>query len=365
MAKKVAYHGGEFFSAIGDDFSNLSRSRKIISADVLDAWYNPAPNVVKKLKKNLVFSIKTSPPNHSEGLVREIAKSRGIASGNVIIGGGSSDVIFTFLPKLIDRKDKVLILDPMYGEYSFFVENILGCKLLRHKLNKNSNFEVDINKLISQIKKEKPSVVILVNPNSPTGKHVDPKELIKLFDSVSKNIKFFIDETYVEYVGKRYSLEKESIKRSNLFVIKSMSKVYALSGIRVGYLVSNGKNIENLAKFSPPWAVSLPAQIAAIEALKAERYYLEKYKQTCRMRDRMISVLSRAGIKCYPSVANFFLIELEKGLVSKLVAKLKKKGIYLRNCDSMSSQFKDDFIRVAVKDPKSNAKIVREIINFV
>ena len=152
-------------------------------------------------------------------------------------------------------------------------------------------------------------------------------------------------------------------KRQNLVVIKSMSKVYGLSGARIAYLAASSSIIENVSRFIPPWSVSLVAQIAGIEALKDEQYYSEKYAETHALREEMIKDLQSPSIKIFNSVANFFLINLTgAGLSAKsIVEELRKQNIYLRNCDSMSKQFHDDFIRVAVKDKITNGIIVEAL----
>ncbi|MBP7806791.1 histidinol-phosphate aminotransferase family protein, partial [Candidatus Gracilibacteria bacterium] len=74
-----AYHGGQFFKAIGETFDTIENQDKVISADVLDAWFDPSPKVIKKLSDNLNFAIKTSPPTHCEGLIKTISEVRGVA----------------------------------------------------------------------------------------------------------------------------------------------------------------------------------------------------------------------------------------------------------------------------------------------
>lgn len=357
---KQAYHGGAFFEAIGEDFSTLEKSKTVISADVLDAWFDPSPKVIKKINKYLNFAIRTSPPTQCNGLIKAISKSRGINKRNIIVNGGSSDIMFSIIPKLAKKNSKALILDPMYGEYAHIFENVSKSKLIRHKLSKNNNFVVDFENLKKDILENKPKIVVLVNPNSPTGKFCASKKILNLIDTTSKEVLFLVDETYIEYVGKQNSLEKEASKRDNLIIIKSMSKAYALSGARVAYMVANKKRIEQLSCFIPPWSVSLLGQIAGVEALKDEKYYKNKYNETHDLLKIFINELSEIkGIKIYDSVANFFLIELinKKFSAKKIVENLKKENIYLRNCDSMSQQFDDNFIRIAIKDKKTNHTI--------
>jgi len=359
MAKK-AYHGGAFFNAIGNDFATLDKSQEIISADVLDAWFDPSPKVISKLKKFLPFSIKTSPPIQCEGLIKTISKIRNVPEANIIVGGGSSDLMFTFFPHILKEGQNVLILDPTYGEYAHIFEHVTKNKIFRHKLKKEFDFKIDYNDLSEQIKRDKPDLVVLVNPNSPTGQYWERQNVLKLIENFPNTL-FIIDETYIDYIDKNLSLEKEAVKIENLAIIKSMSKVYALSGARAGYIVAHGKIIDKVASFIPPWSVSLVAQIAAVEALKDPIYYEKKYKETHKLRQSMISEITKIpSVKVYGSITNFFLIELldKKLKAESIVQKLRKQKIYLRDCTTMSTQFNNNFIRVAVKDKKTNKIIV-------
>ena len=111
----TCYHGGAFFEAIGDEFETLEAASRVISADVLDAWFDPAPAVLDALREHLPFALRTSPPTNAEGMQRVIARSRGVPAESVLVGSGSSDLIFLALRHWLTPASRVLILDPMYG----------------------------------------------------------------------------------------------------------------------------------------------------------------------------------------------------------------------------------------------------------
>src|SRR3989337_971210 len=89
-----AFHGGASFDAIGTGFDDLARRTSIVDADVLDAWYEPAPAVLATLREHLPWLAKTSPPTHGDGLRAAIASRHGLAPGNVLVGGGTSALLF-------------------------------------------------------------------------------------------------------------------------------------------------------------------------------------------------------------------------------------------------------------------------------
>jgi histidinol-phosphate/aromatic aminotransferase/cobyric acid decarboxylase-like protein len=100
---KPAFHGGKSFEAIGEDFQSLKRGVEVIRGDVLDAWFDPSPKVLQKLREFLPFLVKSSPPADGKGLVESISRARGIPHECVLIGAGSSDLIFTCLPSKMSQ----------------------------------------------------------------------------------------------------------------------------------------------------------------------------------------------------------------------------------------------------------------------
>ncbi|MBI1744761.1 histidinol-phosphate aminotransferase family protein [Candidatus Acetothermia bacterium] len=357
-----AYHGGAFFEDIGPDFSDLERKNQIINADVVDAWYDPSPKVTAKLSEYLPWLVRTSPPIYSEGLIRTISQVRGIPPENLITGGGSSDLMYLAFPNLLAKGARVLLLDPMYGEYTHIMENVLPVEPVRNFQSKETSFRVAFESLITNAVDA--DMIILVNPNNPTGQYVTREFVRNLLEEITSDTLLFIDETYVDYVTPSPSVESWVSRYDNLIVIKSMSKFYALSGARVAYLAASQEIIERLKAFSPPWAVGLLAQVAAVEALSDEKYYRAKVQETHRLRSELSQELSTiAGLKVYDSVANFILMELahSKKSAAQVYREVREQGVHIRNCDSQSLHFSGKFIRTAVKDSVNNQKIFQAL----
>jgi histidinol-phosphate/aromatic aminotransferase/cobyric acid decarboxylase-like protein len=353
-----AFHGGESFEVIGEDFRHLDRVGLVINADVLDAWFDPSPCVLSKLQNHLSFLVRTSPPVYSSGLVAAIARARSIPADCILTGGGSSDLIFTCLPRLRSQLRRIMILDPMYGEYRHVIETVLNAEAIRFDLHKEENFQIDTDRLIAAVRRHRPDLLVLVNPNSPTGRFLARSEVVRLLDSIPLSTSVVIDETYIEYAGREESLETEACKRPGVLVLKSMSKTYALSGIRVAYLVGTPLTVRALAKWIPPWAVSLPAQLAALEALGDEAYYQARYRETHSLREELLRNLRRnPRITAYPSTTNFVLVETRTS-AQAIVERMRESNVFVRNCDSMGQRLADRFLRIAVKRATENSRIV-------
>ncbi len=139
----TCFHGGAFFSAVGEEFDSLERRQHIINADVLDAWFPPAPKVLACLEAHLPWLLRTSPPTQSEGLTRAIACARGVQTDCILPGAGSSDLIFLALRHWLKPESRVLILDPTYGEYPHVLECVIGCQAERLTLCRSEGYRLD------------------------------------------------------------------------------------------------------------------------------------------------------------------------------------------------------------------------------
>jgi histidinol-phosphate/aromatic aminotransferase/cobyric acid decarboxylase-like protein len=124
-----AFHGGAFWQEYGTNFERFSDS-EAIPADVLDAWFPPAPGVVEALVAEIPRLARTSPPANAEGLIGCIAKARSTPSESIAVGAGSSSLIYQLLPKLIRAGQSALVYDPIYGEYPHVLD-LIGARICR------------------------------------------------------------------------------------------------------------------------------------------------------------------------------------------------------------------------------------------
>ena len=353
-------HGGAFFDAVGDEFDDLTRRTRIVNADVLDAWFPPSPRVLDALQTHLPWLLSTSPPTDCGGMARVVARARGVPEDCVLPGAGSSALIYLAFTRWLSADSHVVLLDPTYGEYRHVLQRMVGCQITRLMLAREDEYRFDPARLIDAAR-EKPDLIVLVNPSSPTGQHIRREELTETLRSLPSETRIWIDETYVDYVDSDESLEHFATTRANVVVCKSMSKVYALSGARAAYLCSNPRELDTLRKFVPPWAVSLPAQVAAVAAIQDPGYYAQRYDETRELREVLISeVGALPGIEPLRGVANFVLCHLDpRGpTAATVVDSCREHGVFLRDVSSMGTALGSHVLRIAVKDADGIHRIV-------
>jgi histidinol-phosphate/aromatic aminotransferase/cobyric acid decarboxylase-like protein len=373
-ASGACFHGGAFFEAIGEEFDDLARRTAIVNADVLDAPFPPSPRVLAALRADLDWLVRTSPPVHAEGLRRVIARVRGLPESSLALGAGSSDLIFRAFTRWLSPRSRVLVVDPSYGEYAHVAEQVVGSTVERFELAVRDRFALDLDALSRRVEAVGANgrtfdLVVLVHPNNPTGTVLQPGALDRFLDRVPESTIAWIDEAYVDYAGPELTVEAKAAASRNVVVCKTLSKAYALSGMRVAYAVGPESLVADLRRATPPWCVGLPAQVAAVAALESEEWYRDRRAEVHAWRAQLRRDLERSlegsGADLFDSCANWLLLrlpELEgescRSAASRLVERCRRRGVFLRDAGATSRVLADRFVRIAVRTPSENRRIV-------
>ncbi|GAB2746307.1 histidinol-phosphate aminotransferase family protein [Streptomyces bullii] len=355
-------HGGASFTALGTDFRSLSRRHQVVAADVLDAWFPPAPGVRAALAEDPDWAARTSPPTGAEGLLADIAVSRTLPVETLAVGAGSSDLIFRAFGRWLTPESRVLLTDPCYGEYAHVTERVIGCRVDRLRLRREDGWRIDPDQLSAAVGSGRYDLVVVVNPNNPTGRHAPAAELRSVIATAPPRTRWWIDEAYMGYVGLEESLAGLAATDPRVVVCSSLSKMYALSGMRAAYLVAEPVTAARLRRWTPPWPVSLPAQLAAVAALRDPAYYSGCWRRTHTLRRRLATDLAGLdeAVVVEEAVANFLTVNLPSGgpSAAQLVAECRRHDVYLRDLSPLSPQYQGRTVRIAVRDTAENARIV-------
>jgi histidinol-phosphate/aromatic aminotransferase/cobyric acid decarboxylase-like protein len=226
-------------------------------------------------------------------------------------------------------------------------------------LDRRCVYAVDLDELAERCPDEY-DLVVIVNPNNPTGRHIPRADLESIIRRAPTRTRFWIDEAYIDYAGPEESLEQFAAESKNVVVCKSLSKAYALSGMRAAYLCGPEPIAEALRVITPPWPIGLPGQIAAVRALENPAYYRQKYQETAIFRTDLAAKLQELGLEVIPGVANFLLCHIPPvgPDAGALIHRCQLEGLFLRDVRSMGSNFGTHVFRIAVKDAATNERAV-------
>ncbi len=295
--------------------------------------FPPSENVLKVLKDN-IFRINRYPYPYYSELKNAISEYLGVDESQIAVSNGASDLIRLVTDLILEPFDSVYIPMPSYTMYLMF-------SMLRDARVDTEVFEgYKIDGCYSRGK-----LAFLCSPNNPTGNTIKKKvveEFLENFDYV------VVDEAYAEFHGK--SCVDLLNHYTNLIVLRSFSKFFALAGMRVGYAVSDENIVKGIEKIRNPFSISSLGYLTAIEAIKSFDYYRKVAEIIVSERERMREQL-RKKFFVYPSEANFLLVKHD---IDNLVNKLKKRGILVRDVTGLEG-LEGNHFRVSVGLPEENS----------
>jgi threonine-phosphate decarboxylase len=309
--------------------------------------------------KNSLQQIQMYPDSNSEALREAVASSFDIISAkNVVVGNGSTELIYLFAETFLDKGQIALIPAPTFGEYENAVKKAGGQP--KH-VELSSSLCVEAKSFADQMQNAK--IAFLCNPNNPTSILTPYETVIEIIERALKNeVLVFLDEDFLEFVDetKQVSLVNRVNDYPNLFVLRSFTKGFGLTGLRVGYGVACEDTIKLLFKAKIPWNVNCLGQVAAVAALEDKEHMQKSLEIVRAEKEFLVRALSKLeGFRLYPADANFVLIDIRgSGFTSaKLAEKMLEHGVLIRDCSSFVGL--DDFhVRVAVKTRKENQKLL-------
>ncbi|MBI5026128.1 MAG: threonine-phosphate decarboxylase [Nitrospirae bacterium] len=348
-------HGGniyKFAEELGID------ERKIMD---FSASINPlgvSKNAKAEIRNHMKY-LHNYPDPDAKKLRLQIAKHHNIEPESIICGNGSTELIYLVVRAI--RPERVLIPAPTFSEYERACKASDELRVTSCELKKENNFDIDPDEFINAMVKLHHSITpmaFLCNPNNPTGRLLKKDGLMKITEA-AKELKctLIIDEAFIDFCPED-SLINEVQNNPYLIVLRSMTKFYALSGLRIGYGVFPQHLIEILKKYKEPWTVNSLAQMAAVIALKDRIYRDETFRLIQVEKKFLEKGFKKLGIGFSPSDANFYLLKIDNA--REIYDRLKMKGILVRDCSNFKG-LDSRYIRVAVKSHKDNMTLIKEL----
>ncbi len=337
--------------------SSFKKLKKIIKLSANESALGVSPRARRVVSsQNIDFS--RYPDGQSNKLRTAISKKFKCDKNKIICGAGSDEIIQMLCQLFLKPKDEVVLPKYSFLMYRIYAK-IVGAKVI---FAKEKNYKVSITEILKKVTKNT-KIVFLANPNNPTGTYLNKLELIQLRKKLRKNILLVVDDAYAEYMKNvDYKSGLDLFRnKNNVFVLKTFSKIYGLSSLRIGWGYGNKKIIDALNIIKPPFNVNEVAQLAAIESLKDTKFISRSIKHNMTYAKRLKSFLNKYKIYSNDISANFLLLDFtECKLKAKyFYEKLKSKGIILRSVEN-SYKIKN-MLRLTIGSRADCLKFIRAV----
>jgi threonine-phosphate decarboxylase len=354
------FHGGNVWE--------LSEKHNIPVDQIIDFSISTNPlgapeKAVESIRQHLNLIHHYPDPDH-RWLLEALAKSAGVKPSNVIVGNGSTELIYLFNEVFLEDGYEAVIPVPTFSEYKAAIERF-GGNMTFIKCSSANNFRLNLQELENSVT-EKTRIIFLCNPNSPTGWLYEKGDILQIVKfAADENVLVFVDEDYIDFVedSKRYSMAEYVNEYNNLFVLRSLTKFYGLAGVRIGFGVGSPDLVNVLRRVIMPWSVNSLAMFAAAEAVKDREFIKKSRLLLANSKKQMLNMLKTVPwLKVYPSETNFLLIEIirEDLTSTQLAEKLAKKGLLIRDCEDFDG-LNNRFFRATVRRPEENRRLVEQI----
>lgn len=353
-------HGGNIY--------NMAQTIGCAPSEIIDMSSNvnplgPPPGLADFLRENM-DAINALPQVDAGRAVSAFSKRYDTDPDLVLAGNGTTQFIHT-IPLALETK-KACILGPTYSDYAdaCIMHNVAHTYMIAEE---SHDFRPDIRRFEKKI--QDADTVFICNPNNPTGVLI-PADEIESLCRFYPNTHFVIDESYLPFVtdGDKQSMLPRGL--SNVIVLNSMSKIFRIPGLRIGFLIASETIIKKLRRYVLPWAVNSLAQ-AAVCYLMERRSETDAFVETTRSflraeRDRLTETLGNAeGIKLFPSTVSFILARLLNTRTADEVCDcLSRDKILIRNCANFRG-LSERFIRISLKKRETNKILIKKLCKFV
>ncbi|EGT3616649.1 threonine-phosphate decarboxylase [Clostridium perfringens] len=344
----------------GGNVEELKRTYGLKEEEIIDFSANINPmGISEKVKDAMIRglnSIERYPDITYYELKRELSNFENVDLDKIVLGNGAAEVIFNVARGI--KPKKALIVAPTFSEYEDAL-NSVECKV-NHYILKN-RYSLD-NEFLEEIKEDL-DIIFLCNPNNPTGALLEKDFSLKILEKAKNmDITVVFDESFLDFVenNEKYSVIEYLNDFHNLIVVKSLTKLFAFPGIRLGYgLSSNPKIIEKVNSVATPWSVNTVADYAGREALKEVKYIKDSIAYVKKENEFLYNGLKAfKEITVFKGAVNFIFFKLKNEL--DLREELIKQGIIIRSCNNYIG-LDNSYYRVAVRRREENERLLEAL----
>ncbi|MDP8263401.1 MAG: histidinol-phosphate transaminase [Candidatus Ancaeobacter aquaticus] len=332
-----------------DELAREMGLKSIIKMASNENVLGPSQKAVKAMQRVLA-KVSLYPDGGAYDLKKKLSQKYRIAKENIIVGNGSSEILEMIAQAFLNKNDAVVTCWPTFTIYSIITQ-IAQAHMIKVPLK---NFTYDLEGIQKKITK-RTKLVLISNPNNPTGTYVNKKALGEFIDTVGENVLVVIDEAYVEFADEKDFPDTLPWvkKKKNIIVVRTFSKIAGMAGLRLGYGFASREVIDILNRVRPPFNTNSIAQVAGTVALDDSVHMNKTKKMVKDGKKYLYASFDMLGLEYVKTSANFILVKV--GNAKKVFTKMVRKGVIIRAMDTFDLP---QYIRVTVGTSSDNKRFI-------
>lgn len=329
-----------------------ARSLGLEPSSVLDLSQNLAPLPPPEAVRRAIASCDYGPyPAASYRRLREaLAERHGLGPEWCLPTNGAAEAIFLACRALLSPGDRVLVMTPTFGEYER-AARLCGAQVVSAPARAENGFRWDVEAVCRQARGLRPQLLFLCCPNNPTGVYLGREEVEALAQALGGGV-LVLDEAFVDFVEDGWD-SVELARSGRVLALRSLTKAFALAGLRLGYALGRPELLERLRAHQPPWSVNAFAVAAGVACAAAWDHLSQVRCAVARARGALVEGLRGLGLAVLEGAANFVLAQV--GEAKSFRRRLLLRGVCVRDCTSFGLPA---HVRVAVPPREQVPRVV-------
>jgi threonine-phosphate decarboxylase len=358
LATSLPMHGGQLH-AIAARFSVPVTGLLDFSASIVPG--GPSPRVMQAIANALrnPEELRAYPDLDSQALRASLASYANVPASNVVVGNGMVPLLSATLRAM--GAQRCMLPVPAFGEYRRTLERE-GVAVEQWPLSEAVGFQPNLQHLIACCAERECDALLLTNPHNPTGAVLPATEMSAAVQRAQRyGIRILLDEAFIDFVPQE-SVSAHVPELSNLIVFRSITKFFAIAGLRIAYMITPKHLVAGVKELLAPWPISTLAAVGAVAAIEDKAWIADTLARNRRERENLATQLAALGLMVYPAGANFLFLRLGEDHTNRNVWErlILDHGVVVRICATFET-LDETYFRVAVLGSDDNQRLIHAL----